>query len=771
LLREQKLNYLSLNFPDFAAKTEADNFFMLAWPLKNIFENGSFVGFLMPKVAGKSLEMLCTPKLPKGSEEAWQRFDFSHADALSLRLKVCFNLAVAVQKVHALGQYAFIDLKPDNMLIRPDGLLSLVDIDSIAVFKGAERLFSASVTTPDFTPPEFYFTRIENNSIYNETWDRFSLAVIIYKLLLGIHPFAATACGAHESAVSLAAKIEAGLFVQDPNMRNFLSAVPDLHKNFDKLPEALRDAFLQSFSLGHQMPELRFSAEEWCRVLSFSEQKNYAKSDKAPFNIKKAILPELPMLPALLLENPKERLALQFEQNRELSILNFSNAQSKSKKTWWLKKSTKEIWEKSAAAIPEKLLAMLKNRGLDLESLAALGACFSDWELAQKTAVQDCETAIAELLELMKIFENEIIINVIKINKKLSAVLQKERTEKQSAYKKLLETKIWQDLKGGQLAAKMGHLQRLQHGAEAELKQDFFKTMRAVEQEESEEISLMTQAYYAHLQLIEQKCKRIKDDLEAELQGALDQELKESDWYIQKLENTKKKEAAFLLEQETLQKELSLEIAAIEAQFLQNYQALSPSEEKKRALLSEMQALEISQKNKIYEETLNQKTLSFQEVQKLEKLEFQEHYEAEKQSLLTKKYQSELKEIANAVQQRLQELKAEAEIEFIAERQAGMSRMQQRKRAEKEKYEQALAQLRLDFSQKEKALTAAFEQYEQAQESAKKEADGEYSLLCSEFEALEKTSREQIENAYFALRQKIEIAAADVLSKWTLSFG
>jgi len=770
-VREQKLNYLSANFPNFAAKMQIDNFFMLAWPLKNIFENANFAGFLMPKVAGKSLEMLCTPKLPKGSDAVWQRFDFLHEDALSLRLKVCFNLAVAVQKVHALGKYAFIDLKPDNMLIRPDGLLSLVDIDSIAVLSGTERLFPASVATPDFTPPEFYFTQIINYSIYNETWDRFSLAVIIYKLLLGVHPFAATACGVHELAVSLAAKIEAGLFVQDRNMCSFLAAIPELHKNFDKLPEAVRDAFLQTFSLGHQLPELRFSAEEWCRVLSFSEQKKPTKSDKLPFGIGKAILPELPALPALLVQNPKAMLLSQFEQNAALTLLNFRNCHSKPKNIWWLKKSTKEIWEKSAALLPQKLSEMLKNMGLSLEALATLGAWLSDWELLQKAQHLNCEIAKVALLKQVENFDHESTKHTIEINKKLSTLLQRERNLKQQAYKMLLENKIWQELKGTQLAAKIGHLQRLKITAEASLKQAFFEIMRAVEQEESEQISLMTQDYYAHLQLIEEKCRAIKEDLEAELLLELDAEVKKTNWYVQKVENSKKNEQQFLVESATLEKELNLEIASIEQQFEQNFYKLSINEEKKRQLLSEMRALEIGQKNKIYEANLKQKIGLYQEAQKFEQLECQQQYEAEKQNLLIKKYKSELKEIANALQQRLQELKADAESEFIAERQAGMLRMLQRKQAEKEQYVQALSQLQLDFSRKEKALTTAFEQYENGHEAAKKEADNEYTKLCQAFAQTKKESTEQIENAYFLLAQTMEQAASAVLSAWTMVLG
>ncbi len=239
---------------------------LVAWPLELIYENKQFIGFLMPIAKGELLEVLAAPKLPKklSKDNKWQRFDLKQSTALELRKKVCFNIAVALQKVHATGKYILVDLKPENVLIQSNGLVSLVDMDSIQIVEDGKHLFSAAVATPEFAPPEFHKV---TNSLKISSWDEFSLAVIFYKILLGIHPFAATATGKFEQAVTLGDKIALGLYVHHPDLQKNFQSIPPPHSGFHQLPIPLQHLFNSCFVEGLEDTTLRPSAEDWCLAL------------------------------------------------------------------------------------------------------------------------------------------------------------------------------------------------------------------------------------------------------------------------------------------------------------------------------------------------------------------------------------------------------------------------------------------------------------------------------------------------------------------------
>lgn len=261
--RAQKLTYLVQNPLHFQQK-EASS--LVAWPLELLYEEKNFIGFLMPMANGELLEVLAAPKLPRklAAVNKWKRFDFRQSTAFALRQKVCFNIAVALQHIHATGKYVMVDLKPENILIQSNGLVSLVDMDSIQIVEEGKQLFSAAVATPEFAPPEFHH---DSRSLKVSSWDEFSLAIIFYKILLGIHPFAATAKGKYEKAITLGEKIAAGLYVQDVNLQPIFRSIPPPHQVFDLLDSKLKNLFNSCFIAGKEEQSLRPSAEDWCLAL------------------------------------------------------------------------------------------------------------------------------------------------------------------------------------------------------------------------------------------------------------------------------------------------------------------------------------------------------------------------------------------------------------------------------------------------------------------------------------------------------------------------
>ncbi|BDS10027.1 protein kinase domain-containing protein [Aureispira anguillae] len=263
--KEAKINYLLKNPPSFeGSPTEHP----IVW-VKHILHNAKdeFVGFLMPKATGEKLEILTSPKLPKYLGKEWNRFKLGGNEALRLRLKVCYNLAAALRTIHATGKYVLVDLKPDNILIKSNGVVAIVDTDSIEVIKDGATLFPATVATPEYTPNEYYAGIQPGKVLINTSWDNFSLAVIYYRMLFGVHPYAATAKAPYNNINALGDKIKHGLFVHHPDLVNQFVVVPPPHRAFGKLDGQLRRLFLKTFVDGYENPEKRPSAEEWGQAL------------------------------------------------------------------------------------------------------------------------------------------------------------------------------------------------------------------------------------------------------------------------------------------------------------------------------------------------------------------------------------------------------------------------------------------------------------------------------------------------------------------------
>ncbi|MCH2046666.1 MAG: serine/threonine protein kinase, partial [Saprospiraceae bacterium] len=234
--REYKIMYLMRHTPNLGSKLD------MAWPQDILYDtDGEFLGLILPRVRGEKLETLCLPKLPRhlANQQAWQQFDRSHPNAITCRLQVCVNIAGIVAQLHSVGCYTIIDLKPDNILVRADGTVSIIDTDSIEITEDNIELFAAKVLTPEYTPPEFYRGVNPQNTIVEPSWDSFALAVIVYRMLLGIHPFAATSSQPFHHLNTLAQKIEHGLFVHAPAKPIRFRHIPQPHQFFEQLPTQL----------------------------------------------------------------------------------------------------------------------------------------------------------------------------------------------------------------------------------------------------------------------------------------------------------------------------------------------------------------------------------------------------------------------------------------------------------------------------------------------------------------------------------------------------
>lgn len=285
-LQAKKIQYLIKQPPQNAYSK------VLAWPKEVILENGKFAGFVMPKIAkGYDLSTLCSLRLSSHLNKYWQRrYDRSKASNLSARIHIAYQIAAAVNYLQATGQYVWVDMKPENIKVSLNGEIHLLDLDSVEVIENEEVIFPASKISPEFSPPEIARISIAQDMI-PETWTRFSMAVLFYKLLLGLHPFAVGGGGKYKHLVSHEQKIKAGLFPFGSKSSQ-IEVIPAPHRNFHALPTAIQRLFIRCFDQGLPQPELRPHPEEWLKALTQStgDTINQYKNPLARVEQKKAKL-------------------------------------------------------------------------------------------------------------------------------------------------------------------------------------------------------------------------------------------------------------------------------------------------------------------------------------------------------------------------------------------------------------------------------------------------------------------------------------------------
>jgi hypothetical protein len=296
--REQKLRHLIDNPP----QIEENGHTFLIWALDMLYENGKFIGFIMPKAEGIELELLCDDDFlnyPEYQGSVWGKFAFSQPNSTMTRLKIAYNICAAVAAVHAKKDYVLVDLKPVNIKITDKGLICIIDLDSIQVTEKRKVLFASKVATPEYSPPEVN----QNPTVKNEYWDRFSLAVIIYRILVGIHPFSGSLKPPHNKITVYEDLIKNGFYPHGKNKDKF-AVINDTHNNLFNYPNSVVDTFKKAFDTFLNQPDKRPSAIEWCKALT-------AKPEILKFEVDKTFV--LPNMPIRLKWNVKNVTTLEID--------------------------------------------------------------------------------------------------------------------------------------------------------------------------------------------------------------------------------------------------------------------------------------------------------------------------------------------------------------------------------------------------------------------------------------------------------------------------
>lgn len=230
-----------------------------AWPQKLLFGDGKTVGFLMPRITGKSIHLLYRP------DDRNQHFPKATWQSL---IDVARNVAAAF---HCLHQHDVImgDVNETNVFVTADtGEVRFIDCDSFQIQGANGRVFPCSVFTAGWAPPEL----IEAPSLISRRTvqhDLFGLAVMIFHLLfMGKHPFAGVPPD-HllENSPSLEDLIKQAIFPYSQNRRGSFKPPPKF-LTLQALPDGVANLFERAF-----LTRVRPSADEWCRELERIELK------------------------------------------------------------------------------------------------------------------------------------------------------------------------------------------------------------------------------------------------------------------------------------------------------------------------------------------------------------------------------------------------------------------------------------------------------------------------------------------------------------------
>jgi len=258
----------------------------LCWPIELVYEdaaNKKFIGFMMHKAVEGSINLyeLCkegfTPgiKLDKIWEKKYGRNNVPHS--LISRLKLSVNIASGVHAIHQSYRYVLVDFKPQNILITHDGQVFFIDLDSVQIQTPSE-IFHAQYSSLGYAPKEGKNIDIKTTVIH-KTWDYFSLGVVLYQLIVGIHPYTVTAKDP-PGGTTLNDHIFNGLFPFGGSKHLIAKFAPD-HQLFNKLPPAFKNLFLKCFDVGNSVPSLRPAALDWGEVIfrDLKTSENYFKSN------------------------------------------------------------------------------------------------------------------------------------------------------------------------------------------------------------------------------------------------------------------------------------------------------------------------------------------------------------------------------------------------------------------------------------------------------------------------------------------------------------
>lgn len=249
----EKLRLMLANPPQ--NPTASQNHIAISWPIDLIEDSQkNCVGFLMPEITNaKEMINIYHPKL-RGKEAP--RFNWYCLHIIAL------NFVSILKEIHGRN-YIIGDISAKNVLVNDRSLVSLIDTDSFQVQDSKTgKFYRCSVASEGFIPPELVGKNLSQLT-QTRSHDRFRLAVIIYYLLFGHHPFMGKWTGSGNPP-GQNESISKGYWPYGVNslLKPSQNTIP-----LNVVHPALEKLFLKCFNDGHKKPSSRPSPEDWSKAL------------------------------------------------------------------------------------------------------------------------------------------------------------------------------------------------------------------------------------------------------------------------------------------------------------------------------------------------------------------------------------------------------------------------------------------------------------------------------------------------------------------------
>lgn len=239
----------------------------LSWPRVKCYDsNKVFIGYTMNKAKGKSFLSLINYKNA-----------FPHLTRKKL-VAYLINYVKLVDKLHKQGVMIG-DYNIMNFFFDPNSdQIYLIDCDSFQV-KTDKKLYYCTVGTPDIVPKEHQdkdFAKVRRTLAS----ERFSIAVILFRLLNGKHPYD------HIGGTEPKANIAKGLFPYELNGAfNAFTPKGPWHQIWKDFPYELKKLFITTFRDGADTPAKRATLAQWIKALENYQHglnKGYYKNEMRP---------------------------------------------------------------------------------------------------------------------------------------------------------------------------------------------------------------------------------------------------------------------------------------------------------------------------------------------------------------------------------------------------------------------------------------------------------------------------------------------------------
>ncbi|MYC32797.1 MAG: hypothetical protein F4X64_06435 [Chloroflexi bacterium] len=227
----------------------------ITWPQQRVMENGAIAGYLMPKL---DYTLPWIPIVEYYNRSAARGTGAGQAREIQIddRVRIASNLALGFKAVHEAG-YVIGDINEKNAEANRQNDVALMDCDSYGFTDPATgQTFSNNMGRPEFQAPEAQ----SNYANRTQEQDLFALAVLVFQLLTGYHPYTVN----NQPNYALPGeRISNWLFA--PAGRGVTAPDP-FNEAWDTLTDKQKELFLRCFDKDHE-GELRPKPEEWVEAL------------------------------------------------------------------------------------------------------------------------------------------------------------------------------------------------------------------------------------------------------------------------------------------------------------------------------------------------------------------------------------------------------------------------------------------------------------------------------------------------------------------------